>query len=413
MSLGGLTWKSLGQRVWREIQEDEVFGRAAQLSYYFLLALFPLLLFLTSLFGWFAGEDSELRASLFKYLATVLPGEASQLVSKTVTDVTEGSGGGKLSFGILATLWAASNGMGAIVDALNAAYEQKETRPWWKTRVVAVGLTFALALLIIGALILVLYGHLIGDAVASKLGLGAAFALAWKVLQWPIVLAFVLLGFALIYYFAPDLRDQDWKWVTPGSAIGVGLWLLVSFGFRLYLSYFNSYSATYGSLGAVIVLMLWFYFTGIAILVGGEINSEVENEMAERGAPDAKEKGEKAPDEHEGGQGANGGDKSQASGGDASVGSRGKPDSRANANAPVNADARANTQTRAAFTARPAADTSKPSPDASVRAPLVRVTRVPAAESKARRFSFGKAIVVLGAWAVSKMRGKNSGGGRR
>src|ERR671926_64422 len=172
------------------------------------------------------------------------------------------AGGGKLSFGILATLWAASNGMGAISDSLNAAYDLKETRPWWKVRLTAIGLTLALTLLIVT----------------------------------PLVLVFVLLAFALIYYFAPDARDQDWKWITPGAVVGVALWLLISFAFKVYLDFFNSYSATYGSLGAVIILMLWFYFTGVAILVGGEINSEIENEMAKKGAPDAKEKGEKAPD---------------------------------------------------------------------------------------------------------------------
>ncbi|HEX5707964.1 MAG TPA: YihY/virulence factor BrkB family protein [Pyrinomonadaceae bacterium] len=296
LSFGGLSWAELGKRVWAEMQEDEVLGRAAQLSYYFLLALFPLLLFLTSLLGWFAGEDSELRNSLFGYLSTVLPGDASKLVDDTVADVMQGSGGGKLSFGILATLWAASNGMGAISESLNVAYDVKETRPWWKTRLVAVFLTFALALLIITALVLVLYGHNIAETVAGRFGLGEAFAVAWKVLQWPIALAFVLLGFALIYYFAPDLHDQEWKWVTPGSILAMVIWLAVSFGFRTYLQFFNSYSATYGSLGAVIILMLWFYFTGAAILVGGEINSEIEHEMALRGDPDAKEKGEKAPD---------------------------------------------------------------------------------------------------------------------
>jgi hypothetical protein len=120
-------------------------------------------------------------------------------------------------------------------------------------------------------------------------------------LQWPIVLAFMLLAFALIYYLAPDLHDQKWTWVTPGAAVGVVLWLLVSFGFRTYLHFFNSYSATYGTLGAVIILMLWLYLTGAAILVGGEVNSEIENAAAKAGALDAKEKGEKAPNEKEGG----------------------------------------------------------------------------------------------------------------
>ncbi|HYE15331.1 MAG TPA: YihY/virulence factor BrkB family protein [Pyrinomonadaceae bacterium] len=295
LSLGGLGWKELAKRVWAEASEDDVLGRAAQLAYYFLLALFPALLFLVSLIGYFAGEDSELRADLFRYLSTVLPGEASQLVDDTVRDVTQGSGGGKLSFGILATLWAASNGMGAISEALNVAYDVKETRPWWKARLVAVGLTLALAFLIISALVLVLYGHSLAEWVAVAFGLGHAFELTWKVVQWPIVLLFVLLAFALIYYFAPSVRDQDWKWVTPGSLVAVVLWLLVSFGFKFYLNLFNSYSATYGTLGAVIILMLWFYLTGAAILVGGEINSEVEHEMAKQGAPDAKEKGEKSP----------------------------------------------------------------------------------------------------------------------
>src|SRR3954467_15601442 len=296
LSLGGLGWGELAKRVYAETTDDDVLGRAAQLSYYFLLALFPALLFLTSLLGYFAGEDSQLRSSLFSYLSAVLPGEASKLISDTVNDVTNSSGGGKLSFASLATLWAASNGMGAISESLNAAYDLKETRSWWKVRLIAVGLTLALSFLIISSLVLVLYGHDLADAVAVKFGLGAAFALAWKVLQWPIVLAFVLLAFALIYYFAPDARDQDWKWITPGAFVGVALWLLISFAFKAYLSFFNSYSATYGSLGAVIILMLWFYFTGVSILVGGEMNSEIENEMAKQGAPDAKEKGEKAPD---------------------------------------------------------------------------------------------------------------------
>src|SRR5947209_2698076 len=198
LSLGGLSWKELGKRVFRETTEDGILGYAAQLSYYFLLALFPALLFLTSLLGYFAGEDSQLRAGLFRYLATVLPGDASQLVAKTVNDVTQGSGGGKLSFGILATLWAASNGMSAISESLNAAYDVQESRPWWKVRLAAVGLTPALSFLIVSSLVLVLYGHDLADAVALKFGLSAAFALTWKVVQWPLVLAFVLLGFALI-----------------------------------------------------------------------------------------------------------------------------------------------------------------------------------------------------------------------
>ena len=296
---GGLSWKELGKRVWNEMNADDVWGRAAQLSYYFLLALFPLLLVMMALLGIFADQGTELRNQLINYLREVMPASAGELVKSTVEELSNASGAGKISFGLLATVWAASNGMGAISETLNTAYNVKESRPYWKTRLVAIGLTAALALLIVTALALLLYGFQIADAIAIKAGLGDAFTITWKIVQWPIILFFILIGFNLIYYFAPDLKEQEWKWVTPGAGIGVALWLLISFGFKTYLSYFNSYSATYGSLGALIIMMLWFYFTGLAIMIGGEVNSEIENAAAKAGAPDAKEKGEKAPDENE------------------------------------------------------------------------------------------------------------------
>jgi membrane protein len=296
--LGGLSPIALGKRVWKEIQEDEVFGRAAELSYYFLLALFPLLIFLTSVIGLVLGSDTGTRQALFSYLARVIPPTAFQLIESTMTEVAASGNGGKISFGILAALWAASNGMGAITQSLNVAYDVKETRPWWKHRLTAIGLTIALSVLIISALILVVAGGHIADFLAGIFGFGSVFSVTWKIVQWPIVLGFMTFAFALIYYFAPDLHDQAWKWLTPGAAIGVALWLAVSVVFRVYLHFFDSYSKTYGSLGAVIILMLWLYFTGAAILIGGEINSEIENAAAKRGAPEAKEKGEKQPGEN-------------------------------------------------------------------------------------------------------------------
>jgi membrane protein len=272
---GGLSWKELAKRVWGEFQQDDIFGDAAKLSYYFLLALFPLLLFVTTVLGYFADAGSDLRQELLRMLSMVVPADASSLIFKTVNEVQEHAGGGKLSFGLLATLWAASNGMGALTDALNVAYEVRETRPWWKSRLVAVTLTIVLSVLILSALVLVLFGGRIAEWIAASYSFGGVFVMTWKVLQWIVVLAFVLLAFALIYYFAPDVRVRRWQWIAPGTVIGVLLWLAVSFAFRLYLHYFNSYSATYGTLGAVIILMLWFYLTGAAILVGGEINSEI------------------------------------------------------------------------------------------------------------------------------------------
>jgi len=292
-ALRNLSWFGLSKRVWKKAGNDHVFGRAAELSYYFLLALFPLLIFMTSAIGIVLGSDLGTRQQLFNYLASIMPPSAFQLVNATMLEVSQASGGGKLSFGLLAALWAASNGMNAITDSLNAAYDVEETRPWWKQRLVAISLTVSLSVLILSALVLVVAGGHIGEGIADAYGFGPAFAVAWKVVQWPFVLLFMILAFALIYYFAPDLRKQQWQWLTPGAAIGVALWLLVSLGFRIYLQFFDSYSKTYGSLGAVIILMLWLYFTGAAVLIGGEINSEIENAAAERG------ENELAPDLHE------------------------------------------------------------------------------------------------------------------
>ena len=298
--LGGLSWLQLAKRVWSEIQKDKVFGRAAELSYYFLLALFPFLIFLTSIIGLVLGSGTGTRHMLFNYLGRIMPPSAFQLIDSTMYEVSTASSGSKLSFGLLAALWAASNGLTAITDSLNTAYDLNESRPWWKQRLVSITLTIALSVLIIGALVLVVAGGKIAESLAARYGFGPVFPLAWKIIQWPVILACMILAFALIYYFAPDIREQAWKWLTPGAAIGVALWLLVSIAFRVYLHFFNSYSATYGSLGAVIILMLWLYFTGVAVLIGGEVNSEIENAAAQQGEPEAKEKGEKAPNQKDG-----------------------------------------------------------------------------------------------------------------
>jgi membrane protein len=275
-------------RVWARAEEDEILGRAAQLSYYFLLSLFPLLLFLITLFGYLAGEGSRLREKLITYLGSVMPSAALQLVVATIDQVTDGRGGGKLWFGLLAALWAASSGINALSQALNAAYDVPETRPWWKVRLISIGLTVAIALLIICALLLVLYGGQLGNFLAASIQQGHAFTVVWKILQWPISLTFVFIAFSLIYQFGPNLSakrrgrhlassDLRRRWFSPGVLIAITLWMLVSLGFRLYLHFFNSYSATYGSLGALIILMLWFYLTGAAILLGGEVNCELES----------------------------------------------------------------------------------------------------------------------------------------
>jgi membrane protein len=287
---GGLTPLKLTRLAITKIGEDELSTRSAALSYYFVLALFPMLLFLVSLLGVFAGPGSPLRNSIISGLGRLAPGSASDLVHTVVNQTFQSSSGVKLATGLLGALWAASGGMSAVVVSLNVIYRVKEGRAWWKQKLTIIGLTLALAALIIVALVLVLYGGRIVRVLAMQIGLSDAFRIAWKVLQWPLSFAAMFLSFSIIYYFGPNLEERKWYWVTPGAVAGVALWLLASLGFRLYLNFFNSYSATYGSLGAVIVLMLWLYITGFAVLIGGEVNWVIENEDKKTAAFAAKKR---------------------------------------------------------------------------------------------------------------------------
>lgn len=289
-----MTLREYGVRVLKRVDADDVLGQSAKLSYFLVLAVFPLLIFLITLIGIFA-PGSNLLQELLTYWRHVLPRPAYELVLKTLQEVSAGAGGGKISLSLIGTVWAASGGMGAVIDGLNRAYKVKEGRPWWKAQVLSVVLTIALAIFIVIALSIVLGGNHIGEFLATRVGLGSQFGSIWNVVQWPIGLAFVLLAFVLLYRYAPDLHDLKWSQVTVGAIVAVVLWVVVSIGFRIYLRYFDHYGATYGSLGAVIVLMLWFYFTGAAILIGGEVNAEIESTAARHGAPDARLPGEKEP----------------------------------------------------------------------------------------------------------------------
>jgi membrane protein len=292
--LGGLTWQELPRRVWGGINKNDLVNRAYELAYNFLLAVFPLLLFLVALLGIFASEGSKLQSNLFFYFQQGLPPVAYQLVVSTLKEITQNSGGAKLTFGLLFALYSGSGGMTQLISTLNAAYEVPEGRSWLKVHTISLGLTVVMAILIVAALLLVLAGgHLVGF-VAQGLGVSSVALIVGKVLQWMLALAFVVFAFALIYYYAPDVKERHWYWITPGSVVGVLLWVLSSLALRGYLHFFNSYSKTYGSLGAVIILMLWFYITGLAFLVGGEINSTIEHAAAEHGHPEAKSEGQKA-----------------------------------------------------------------------------------------------------------------------
>jgi membrane protein len=279
---GGLTPITLAKRTVGEISKDDIAGHSAELSYYFLLALFPALLFMMTLLGFMAGPGSELRNQLMAYMAKGMPGSAGDLVEKTLNEISESATGLKAVLSAAGALWAATGGIDAISKTLNIAYNVQETRSWVKRKIVSAGLTIGLAVLIIVALGVLAFGGKIGEVIASQVGLGSVFTVTWKFLQLPIALGAMFLSFSMMYYFAPNMKNPQWYWISPGAAVGVLLWVIASSAFSAYLRFFNTYSKTYGSLGAVIILMLWLYITGMSILIGGEVNSEITRADHER-----------------------------------------------------------------------------------------------------------------------------------
>ena len=280
----GLTWRELGLRLWRQIWEDEVLGRCAELGYFFLFSVFPLLLFLTTLLGYLAGASAQLRWNLFWYIARLSPSqEVTALLADTLNEITVARSGVKLYVSLALAIWVASNGMLAVGRTLNTAYGFRETRRVWIRRPLAMALTALFAALVAGALVLVFYGGVIADALATRVVFGPFLLVSWHLLRWPLVIAFLVLSFDMVYNFAPNLRGtMDRHWWTPGAVTGVLLLLGASYALRSYLSYFHRLTTAYGSLGAVILLLLWFYLIGFAILMGGEVNSEIAREIDAR-----------------------------------------------------------------------------------------------------------------------------------
>lgn len=281
----GIGWRQFFRDLWQEIQKDNLFNGSAALAYYFFFSLFPAMIFLLSLLPYL--PIPNLHASIMGLLSQFMPGEAYQMFSGTINEITNNPQGGLLSIGALLTLWAASTGFYAIMQHLNFTYDVNESRPYWKARGTAVLLTLASGTLIIGALGLVLLGEVIHNWLVSTVGLQGPLLSVFAVAQWIIIASALFLGFALNYHFGPDVK-QEFRFITLGSIMGVLLLVAASLGFKFYVSNFGSYNATYGSIGAVIVLMLWLNILGLVILFGSEVNALVEHY-----SPQGKVKGQK------------------------------------------------------------------------------------------------------------------------
>ena len=273
-----LSWFEFARRLYNKFHATDVLGRSANVAFYFSFAFFPFLFFLLSLFGIVLESTDDLRSELFRYLSRVMPPSAYELVRNTVEEIIKTSSGGKLTIGLLVTLWSASAGAGGVRKAMNAVYELKETRPWWQNRIQSVVLTLMFILLIAFGLIVVTVGWNAVEAAVAASGLGLASGWLLDVIEWSVVILLMILTTSVIYSWVPNFKKFHWYWISPGAIVAIVLWIVFTSGFRSYLQYFNTYNRTYGSLGAVIILMLWMYLTGMAIILGGAINS-VLNEM--------------------------------------------------------------------------------------------------------------------------------------
>jgi membrane protein len=263
------------KRVYAKAQRDDIFNGAAALGFYLTLAIFPIMIFLMALVPYLPIAD--VGEAMMNFLRQVLPPSAMSMFADVLREVTSERRGGLLSFGIIAALWSASTGMYAVMQQLNDAYEVEEKRPFLRARATAVALTILFGTLVLGAFSLVVLGGMIERFLGDHFGFSEALLLFFRVFRWVIIVLAVLLAISLVYYLGPN-RRHPFKFLSRGSVIAAVLLLAASYGFSLYTSNFNNYSAVYGSIGAVIILMMWLYIVGLVILLGAEVNAALERD---------------------------------------------------------------------------------------------------------------------------------------
>jgi membrane protein len=277
------------KRLAKEIQEDHLAAFAGNLTYKGLFALFPFFVFLLSLLGIFGAP--QLLGDLIDRAGSVLPPGAVGFLEDQLLAIAGSKAQGAFTVGavvsILLALWGVSGAFRSVMEAMNVMYEIEEDRPFWKLLLISIFLSLGVAVLLLSALVLVVFGPEIGGAVADAVGLGSVFNLVWNIVQWPVLIFLVVLAFALIYYYAPDV-EQRFRWISPGSIVAVLLWLLFSLIFSVYVERSGSFNATYGSLAGIVILMLYIYYSSFIMLVGAQLNQVIEEHI-----PEGKNEGEK------------------------------------------------------------------------------------------------------------------------
>lgn len=300
-SLRGLTWRELAKRTCLRSWDDDVFGQSAKLAFYYFLALIPGLLLLLVLLHTSSGAGAELRNALLDTFQQIFPRQGSALLAETIGELnTRASLNAGAITAVISAAWAILNGTWAVIVGLNTAYGVKEERAWWKISMIAFGLTLSMAIMGLLALAAMLYGSRAGASISHHLGFHT-LPLSWRIAQWLAILILLLLSFASLYRFGPNLKDRRWQWSTPGSVIAIVLWVASTLLLRISEDYFHSGRKIYAGLMPVVTVLLWLYLTGAAIFIGGEANSEIEKAAAEAGHPDVRKSGER----RSGGPGAN------------------------------------------------------------------------------------------------------------
>jgi membrane protein len=286
-----IRWTEVAKRTGSQVIKDNVLGLAAEVAYFFFLALVPALLFLVALASFFPIQ--ELTGQIVGALSRFAPADVLALIRDQLEQIGQNDNGGLLTVGLIGTIWSASSGMSSTMSTLNQAYHVTERRSWWRVRSTAILLTATLATFVLISFALVLVGPAAAETIASKGGLGPVFTWSWEILQWPIIVVLIMTALASVYYIGPDVQQQ-WIWVMPGAVLGTLLWLSASLGFKWYISEFANYQKTYGAIGGAMVTLLWFYVSGLAMLIGAEINA-----VLEHASPLGKDPGERVPGQNE------------------------------------------------------------------------------------------------------------------
>ncbi|HUK33691.1 MAG TPA: YihY/virulence factor BrkB family protein [Vicinamibacterales bacterium] len=266
------------KRLGRRLIADDLLGWSAQLSYYFFLALFPALICFVALATFFPIE--HLTDIVLGILMRVAPADVLMLVQRQLAVIGESHTAGLLTFGIIGTVFSASAGMNAVIRTLNFAYHVPETRPWWRVRLRAMAMTLVVPTFALASLTVVLVGPVVGERLAAALHMSVVFQWTWRIVHWPLVFTLAVSGLAFVYTVGPD-ASQRWESLIPGSCFATGVWIGATLGLRWYVASLASYQKTYGTIGTALVILLWFYVSGLAMLVGAELNSVI-NEQTEQ-----------------------------------------------------------------------------------------------------------------------------------